>query len=214
MAHPRERASPEFVVYVDSVYKMLTHPKLEARPPSNAGHGRRTHQLLPYVRRGAIAGLLELLNNRGGKDNLYRVAEDLRIGADDLLPIVEAAVLLRLREIRLGRRRNHHREGRSFAEVDISRKKKLFREGSLAHISLLRQMHSALSSKSDHTLPLEFFRDILREYLPESEVKRQIETALNWGRYGDIFAYDSDTDRLLLCQPPVAGGAGRGAQEL
>ena len=52
-------------------------------------------------------------------------------------------------------------EGKSFAEGDITRRKKLFREASLAHVSLLRQMHGALSSKSDHTLQLEFFRDII-----------------------------------------------------
>jgi hypothetical protein len=63
MEHPRERASPEFVVYVDYVYKMLTQPELEARPPSNAGHGRRTHQLVPIVRRGAIAGRLEFFRS-------------------------------------------------------------------------------------------------------------------------------------------------------
>jgi hypothetical protein len=66
-------------------------------------------------------------------------------------------------------------------------------------------MHSALSSKSDHSLPLELFRDLLREYFSESEVERQIETALNWGRYGDLFTYDSDSDRLLLYVPEGLG---------
>jgi hypothetical protein len=26
----------------------------------------------------------------------------------------------------------------------------------------------------------------------------QLDTALNWGRYAEIFTYDSQTDRLLL----------------
>jgi hypothetical protein len=29
-------------------------------------------------------------------------------------------------------------------------------------------------------------------------VELQIETALNWGRYADIFTYDSASDRLRL----------------
>ena len=204
--HPRERTSPEFVLYVDYIYKMLTHPELEARPPSHSGRRARTHQMLPPARRGAIAGLLELLNGRGGKDNLYRVAEDLRMGADDLLPIVEAAVLLSFAKSGWGDIEITP-QGKAFAEADITRRKKLFRDAGIAHATLLRQMHSALSSKSDHTLPLEFFRDILREYLPESEVKRQIETALNWGRYGDLFTYDSATDRLLLDKPETTKDA-------
>jgi hypothetical protein len=55
--------------------------------------------------------------------------------------------------------------------------------------------------KSDGTIPLEFFRDILDEYLREEEVQRQIETVLNWGRYAEVFTYDSETDRLLSRQP-------------
>ena len=52
-------------------------------------------------------------------------------------------------------------------------------------------------------MPLEFFRDILDEHLPEEEVQRQIETALNWGRYAEIFTYDSETDRLHCTKPQV-----------
>jgi NitT/TauT family transport system ATP-binding protein len=62
-------------------------------------------------------------------------------------------------------------------------------------------MRNALVSKSDHTMPLELFRDILEERLSDSDVQRQIDTALNWGRYGDIFSYDSESDRLRLYQP-------------
>jgi NitT/TauT family transport system ATP-binding protein len=55
-------------------------------------------------------------------------------------------------------------------------------------------------------MPLEFFRDILEEQFSEEEVQRQIETALNWGRYGDIFAYDPERQRLLLNQTPENAG--------
>jgi NitT/TauT family transport system ATP-binding protein len=62
-------------------------------------------------------------------------------------------------------------------------------------------MNNVLTSKSDHTMPLELFRDILEERFSDDDVQRQIETALNWGRYGDIFTYDSQSDRLLLHAP-------------
>jgi NitT/TauT family transport system ATP-binding protein len=93
--------------------------------------------------------------------------------------------------------------GKAFAEADISTRQALFREAALAHVTLLQQMHSALLSKKDHSMPLEFFRDILEERFSDQDVTRQIETALNWGRYGDIFTYDSESDRLLL-NPPTS----------
>jgi len=50
-------------------------------------------------------------------------------------------------------------------------------------------------------MPLEFFRQVLDERMPAENVQRQIETVLDWGRYAEIFDYDSETNRLLLRQP-------------
>jgi NitT/TauT family transport system ATP-binding protein len=104
-------------------------------------------------------------------------------------------------------------QGSAFADAEIGARKKLFRDASLAYVNLLQEMHSALSSKSDHTLPLEFFRDLLREYFSESEMKRQIDTALNWGRYGDVFTYDANSDRLLPYGAEAANEGGKGSKE-
>ena len=61
-------------------------------------------------------------------------------------------------------------------------------------------------------MPLEFFRDVLDEHFSGIEVQRQIETALDWGRYGDLFTYDPVTDRLQLDQPASAVDAGEPAE--
>jgi NitT/TauT family transport system ATP-binding protein len=59
-------------------------------------------------------------------------------------------------------------------------------------------MKSALESRSDHVMPLEFFHDILDEHFTEEEVQRQIETALGWGRYAGLFTYDAESGNLRL----------------
>jgi NitT/TauT family transport system ATP-binding protein len=155
------------------------------------------HQMLPHAGRGAIAGLLELLNDHGGKRDLHELANELRLEVDDLLPIVEAADLLNFAKSGRGDVAITP-QGKAFAEADIGARKLFFGEAILAHVTLLQQMHSALVRKSDHTLPLEFFHDILQQYFSDDEVERQVETALNWGRYGDLFTYDSGNDRLVL----------------
>jgi NitT/TauT family transport system ATP-binding protein len=197
----RERSSAEFLLYVDYIYKLMTQPQLAAGPPSAAG--RKPYRMLPHARPGSMAGLMELLNDRGGKEELYRIAEELLMEVDDLLPIVEAATLLSFVKSERGDIELTP-SGKAFAEADISTRKGLFREAALAHVTLLQQMSSALASKSDGTMPLELFRDILEENFSDDEVQRQIETALNWGRYGDIFTYDSESDRLLLHQSQPA----------
>jgi NitT/TauT family transport system ATP-binding protein len=59
-------------------------------------------------------------------------------------------------------------------------------------------MKSALESRSDHLMPLEFFHDVLDEHFTEENVENQIETALNWGRYAGIFSYDRESGNLQL----------------
>ena len=198
LTQPRDRKSADFLLYVDYIYKLMTQPELKAAPPTTGA--RAPYQMLPHARRGAIAGFLEMLNDRPGSQDLYRLAEELRMDVNDLLPIVEAAALLDFARSDRGDVEITP-AGKAFAEADIDTRKRLFREAALAHVGLLKQMESALAAKSDHTLPLEFFRDMLEDHFPEAEVQRQIETALNWGRYGDILTFDSSDDRVLLYQP-------------
>jgi len=176
----------------------MTQPQLEPAPPSTpARAARASYQMLPHARPGGIAGLLELLNDRGGKEDLYHIAEELLMEVDDLLPLVEGATVLALARTAKGDVEITDK-GREFAGADISARKTLFREAALAHAALLQQISNSLASKSDGAMPLEFFRDIVEEHFPAEEAQRQIETALHWGRYGEIFTYDSQSDRLIL----------------
>lgn len=198
LKHPRDRTAADFLLYVDYIYKLMTQPQLESAPPSGAGlSSKPPYQRLPHARPGGIAGLLELLSDRGGRDDLYHVAEELLMEVDDLLPIIEAATLLDFARTARGDVEVTP-AGKRFVDADIATRKDLFREAALVHSTLLRQIQSGLTSKSNGEMPLEFFRDVLEEHFPEDEVRLQIDTALNWGRYGEIFSYDSESDKLRL----------------
>ena len=204
MRQPRDRASAEFLLYVDYIYKLITQPEAQPGPLSVASApAKRQYQMLPHAKPASIAGLLELLADRGGQDDLYRVADDLRMEVDDILPIVEAATLLGFALTDKGDLQLLA-EGKALAEADINNRRHLFRDAALAHVALLQQMHSVLLNKADHSMPADFFRDVLEEHFPENEVRAQMETALAWGSYGEIVRYDSETDKVMLyLQAPV-----------
>jgi NitT/TauT family transport system ATP-binding protein len=201
LKQPRDRKDAAFLLYVDYIYKVMTQPKLELAPPTpdaaEAPAAKSRWQMLPHTRPGSIAGLLELLLDHGGEEDMYHVAEQLLLETNDLLPIIEAATMLGFATAREGDVKTTP-EGRAFAEADIAGRKVVFREAVLARAELIRKMKSALESRSDHTMPLEFFHDILDEHFTEDEVLRQLETALNWGRYAEIFSYDPETDTIRL----------------
>jgi len=200
LAQPRDRKSATFLLYVDYIYKVMTQPRVEFAPPlPGEVAAKPPWQMLPHTRPGSIAGLLELLIDHGAEEDLYHVAEQLLLELDDLLPIVEGATLLGFATTREGDVKTTP-EGNAFAEADITSRRTLFREAALSRVTLLQKMKSALESRSDHVMPLEFFHDILDEHFTEAEVEKQIETALNWGRYAGIFSYDAESGNLRLHQ--------------
>jgi len=200
LTHPREHQSERFIELVDYIYKVLTKPQVEQPPlTTTAEQIDKKYPMLPHARPGGLAGLLEILLDRGGHDDLHRLADELVMEVDDLLPIIEAASLLNFIRLYEGDVELTP-EGRTFVEADILTRKVLFREAALKHVPLLRQIEHALRAKSDRTLPDEFFYDILEKHFSEKEVQRQLETAINWGRYAEIFDYDAGSKLLFLTE--------------
>src|ERR1700753_4071860 len=171
--HPRDRKATAFTQLVDYIYKVLTQPDAQppALPQTSTGRPVRDqrqmhYQMLPHARPGGIAGLLELVLDHNGKDDIYRLADDLAFEIDDLLPIVDAAQLLGFLKIDEGDASITER-GSEYAHSEILRQKELFRDAALEHVLLLRQIRRALESKSDHTVSEEFFLDMIDEQFSE-----------------------------------------------
>jgi NitT/TauT family transport system ATP-binding protein len=204
LTHPRDRKAPRFTEYVDYVYTVLTRPQDELPPLPGARPARgmpavlaRRIQMLPHALPGEIGGLLEMLTERGGREDLFRVAEELHMEVDDLLPKLEAASLLDWARLH-GGDVELTPEGRAFAEADIQPRKLLFRKAALRHVSLLRLIETTLQGRPDGTVPDERFRKLLRQHFTEEEAERQLNTALDWGRYAELFDYDAESGLLQV----------------
>ncbi|MGA7859917.1 MAG: nitrate/sulfonate/bicarbonate ABC transporter ATP-binding protein [Terracidiphilus sp.] len=204
LPQPRDRKSEQFTQLVDYIYKVLTKPDVAPAeaPDQQAGPRPRDqrlmkYQMLPHARPGGMAGLLELLLDKGGRDDIYRLANDLAFEIDDLLPIVDAAQLLGFLKIEEGDAAITE-SGTEFANSEILRQKELFRDAAIQNVLLLRQIRRALESKSDHTVPEEFFLDMLDEQFSGEESLRQMETAITWGRYAELFDFDAGRRRFVM----------------
>lgn len=201
--HYRDRKSPEFQALVDQVYKILTNPELEA--PTAAPTIQETlstqptkYQSLPQVRVGSIAGLLELLEDSQDKD-LYRLGQELQLEVDDILPIVEAAKIMNFVIIKEGDI-NLTSIGHQFIAGTIDERKQTVKNQLLSEIRLVQQIYRLCQAKRNQRFPEELILDILEAHVTAQEAKRQLATAIDWGRYAELYSYDEPSGEIFLEQ--------------
>ena len=218
LPRPRDRHAPRFEALVDTIYGILTGREDSAAEAVSAAAGgsasgsaaadagpaprRRPaatpmNTPLPAVSPGGLGGLLEILMARGGKDGLAEIADNLSFEIDDLLPLTDAALLLRMARID-GSDIELTAEGKEFAAADILTSKQLFARSAAAHAPLVRAVVQALAATEDHTLRAGFFLDLLRRGFSATEARSQLDTAIDWGRYAELYDYDSDDDEFTL----------------
>ncbi|OLP16900.1 nitrate ABC transporter ATP-binding protein [Leptolyngbya sp. 'hensonii'] len=204
LPHYRDRKSPEFQALVDQVYKILTQPDLIPEPlslsPATPEQAEPTvskkYQSLPGVRIGSIAGLLELLEDRSGED-LYRLAGELSLEVDEILPIVEAAKLLdfvRLTEGDISLTTT----GQQFVVSGTDDRKALVRQQLLNHIRTVQQIYQLLRAKQNGRIPEELVLDILEHHFSPQEAQAQLKTVMDWGRYAELYGYDQPAGEIFL----------------
>lgn len=198
LPRPRDRKNPFFEQIVDRVYKVLTLPDqapavadIAAAGPANGSAATTKFQMLPHARPGGVSGLLEILADSTGREDIYKLADELAFEIDDLLPTVEAAAMLGFVTVSEGDVEITG-AGRAFVESDVLQRKELFRTAALEHAVLIRQITRALEKKANHKLNDEFFHDILDEHFTEGETQLQLETAIVWGRFAELFDHDSN----------------------
>jgi NitT/TauT family transport system ATP-binding protein len=227
LPRPRDRHSTPFEGHVDTIYGILTgreHAAAKVFEGVAAGAGSSAAAIadgsgasgaggaaaapagpaptpintpLPDVSPGGLSGLLEILVARGGRDGLAEIADDLSFEVDDLLPLTDAAVLLGLAHIE-GSDISITADGKEFAAADILTSKQLFARHAAKHAPLVRAITQALSATQDQTLREGFFLDVLRRGFSPQEARNQMETAIDWGRYAELYDYDRDEEELTL----------------
>ena len=193
LSHVRDKDSKEFKYLIDEIYSILTRPAREV--PFLLRKER--YQFIPHAKIGAISGLVELVHDKGGKVDIPVLASDLSMEVDDIFPLTEAAVFLGFAEIKEGDILLKE-QGKVFAEADALKKKEIFREMAISNIQLLKQIFQVLSTSAKHRMSEDFFIEILENYFTEEEAWNQLETAIDWGRYAELFAYDLDSGEVYL----------------
>lgn len=202
LPHPRSDLDPRFRNQIDRVYTLMTtQPQTESQAgtekhPPTIDLGYR----LPDANVAEITGLLETLNEHGGKMDLPDVAETLLLDIDDLFPLTELLEILNFAKVSKGDI-TITEAGKAFVESDILERKKLFLLHLKKYVPLARYIYEQLNHHPRHRALEENFLSLLEDYLTEKEAARVLRTMIEWGRYAELFAYDYNAGVLSLENP-------------
>ena len=191
LRQPRKRKDTAFQGIVDKVYAAVAGRTSPEPAPGPAG---RMHQL-PAARLNALAGLLEKLGAEGGRADLFRLSGELVMELDDLLPVVEAGEILGFVVVSEG---DLHLTplGQTYADASILARKEML-SGRVLRLPLIAWIYETLQNDDDRSVAGEFFLDRLRAEFGD-KAQRQLDTAIQWGRHAELFAYGDDTRELYL----------------
>jgi NitT/TauT family transport system ATP-binding protein len=151
---------------------------------------------LPDTQLTLVFGLLELLEDRGGREDGYKIARDLNFRFGDLLKVMKAAEILGLVSTPDGDVVLTPL-GKQFLDAEINERKLIVREQLKKH-SLFSYFIRLLHGQPDKSLTKDVVLEHLAMLLPTEKPERQFSAMVNWGRYAELFGYNKDEDRFYL----------------
>ena len=152
---------------------------------------------VPNARIGSIVGLLETLNDHGGKEDVYKLSQSLHFELDDLIPITEAAEMLGFVKIESGDM-EFAELGRKVIDGDENAKKAIFRQQMIISVPLANRIVLDLERAEDQRVGREKMLEFLEYSFSPEDSEIQLNTVVDWARYSELFDYDPETDEFFL----------------
>ncbi len=203
LPHPRDRLDPGFRDLVEKIYALMTQRPDPTKPVAReAATAAGLGLALPRVSTNSLAGMLEEIAAPpyDGKADLPHLANSLQLEIDELFPLGETLQLLRLAEFEEGDIKLTAL-GQRFVDMDVDQRKKVLGDQVLAHIPLASHIKRVLDERPTHRAPATRFREELEDYMSEDYAERTLRAIINLGRYGELFAYDENSQTFSYENP-------------
>lgn len=198
LPRPRDVESLEVRALVDEVYMRMTGADIAERAREEPLH-MHLGDRLPDAGVGRMEALLEMLvdDDRQGRADLPQLAEEAELTDQELLPLAHALALLGFAQL-VDADLQLTPLGRRYVEGAHTLRQELFGQQLLAHVPLAAHIRHSLEQAPSGELPEEPFLLLLRESLDTAVAERVLRTAIEWGRYGEVYEYDYHTGLIHL----------------
>jgi NitT/TauT family transport system ATP-binding protein len=153
---------------------------------------------IPQVSISRVIGLLEVLDDAGGRYDVFRLARDVNFEFGEILKVIKAAEIMDLvvtpaADVVLTA------TGKELLRAKVNARKRLLKQ-QIRRIplfaSVVDALHKAENGRADEGLFLEMFA----LHLPAEDGEALLKTVIDWGRYTELIGYSPDDQEIYLDQ--------------
>lgn len=200
--YPRDPKDPKLQELVDVIHSVIT----EALIPETAEHPQLVHpawyqglENLPEVSPGEIIGLLEVLDDAGGKMDIFKLANETESEFGHSLAVTKTAELLDF--VDTPKQTVAFTElGKRFIRSDTSVRKELF-STQIRNLRVFQTLLTWLEESPEKEIEMDAVIARLQPYFPNEKLDRLFATLVGFGRYAEILSYNAKLGLLTLPRP-------------
>jgi NitT/TauT family transport system ATP-binding protein len=144
---------------------------------------------------GQVIGLLEILEDYGGRVDMALVSNDLVMPVDDLLPVVNAAEFLGLLRVSDGDLELTEK-GKKLLSCDSKGRKRLLNK-ILSSLPPFKQVVGFISRRDGESAKQSIL-ELIRKEMPDVDPERLFLWIVEWGRYALLLRYDMMEGKVRL----------------
>ena len=154
---------------------------------------------IPQVNISRVLGLLEVLDDLGGRHDVFRFAREVNYELGDIILVIKAAEMLGFVETP-GADVVLTSVGARMLKAKVRPRKQLLKE-QLTQLPIFRAVVDALQRSEDRRADQDAFLEIFALYLPAEDSEALLKTVIDWGRYAELIGYNVEDQELYLDQP-------------
>ncbi len=196
LPRPRDYRSQDFMKMVDLLHEIITGHEIPDVPePLLQPNELPPAESLPDARPSEIVGILEYLDAREGKEDVFKIATETEREFGVILKVVKAAELLDFvdtpkRQVVLTP------DGQRFVKATSQERQNIWKE-QLLKLRLFKQVNDMLAKHPRARLDADLVQEVIIFNLPNENFEKTFEIFIHWARFGNLFAYDEDTQKIF-----------------
>ncbi len=148
---------------------------------------------IPQVGISRVIGLLEVLDDAGGRHDVFRLAREVNFELGEILKVIKAAEMLEL-VVTPGADVVLTARGQELLKAKVNARKRLLKT-QIEKLPLFRTVVEALQRSEDQRAEEGAFLEIFALHLPAEDSEAVLKTVIDWGRYTERSTSTAPTDR-------------------